>query len=183
MKNKEKIKRFAMAGVSFCFMLVIAGYINYKYNPEREKDLGQTVYVNSNSDEVKIYEEKTQNVVNPKDETIANFRYDRDNMYSELSNNYTDVINNSNSSAETITEYQEKLSNLIEEKNQIIMVENMIKSKNIEDVVLIPTSSGKVNVILKVDELEEELVAQVMQIIVDQLDINANDISIEKISM
>ena len=104
-------------------------------------------------------------------------------MYSELSNNYTDVINNSNSSAETITEYQEKLSNLIEEKNQIIMVENMIKSKNIEDVVLIPTSSGKVNVILKVDELEEELVAQVMQIIVDQLDINANDISIEKISM
>ncbi|MBO5476485.1 MAG: SpoIIIAH-like family protein [Clostridia bacterium] len=182
MKNKEKFKRFAMAGVSFCFMLVIASYINYKYNPEREKDLGQTVYVNSNSDEVKIYEE-TQNVSNPKDETIANFRYDRDNMYSELSNNYTDVINNSNSSAETIAEYQGKLSELIEEKNQIIMIENMIKSKNIEDVVLIPTNSGKVNVILKVDELNEELVAQVMQIIVDQLDVNANDISIEKINM
>ena len=182
MKNKEKFKRFAMAGVSFCFMLVIASYINYKYNPEREKDLGQTVYVNSNSDEVKIYEE-TQNVSNPKDETIANFRYDRDNMYSELSNNYTDVINNSNSSAETIAEYQGKLSELIEEKNQIIMIENMIKSKNIEDVVLIPTNSGKVNVILKVDELNEELVAQVTQIIVDQLDVNANDISIEKINM
>ena len=39
MKNKEKIKRYTMAVVSFCFMLVIAGYINYKYNPEREKDL------------------------------------------------------------------------------------------------------------------------------------------------
>ena len=35
MKNIEKIKRYAMAGASFCFMLVIAGYINYKYNPER----------------------------------------------------------------------------------------------------------------------------------------------------
>lgn len=182
MKNKEKIKRFAMAGVSFCLMLVIAGYINYKYNPEREKDLGQTVYVNSNSDEIKIYEE-IKNVINPENETISKFRYDRDNMYSELSNNYTEVINNSNSSSETIAEYQEKLSGLIEQKNQIIMVENMIKSKNIEDVVLIPTNSGKVNVILKIEELEEEVVAQVMQIIVDQLDINANDISIEKINM
>ena len=36
MKNKEKVKRFLMAGISFCFMITIAGYINYKYNPERE---------------------------------------------------------------------------------------------------------------------------------------------------
>ena len=182
MNNKEKLKKYLMAGISFCFMLVIAGYINYKYNPEREKDLGQTVYVNSNSDEIKIYEE-TQDVITPQDESIAKFRYDRDNMFSELSNNYTEVINNANSSSDTISEYQNKLSKLIEEKNQIIMVENMIKSKNIEDVVLIPTNSGKVNVILKIEELEKEVVAQVMQIIIDQLDINANDISIEKINM
>ena len=114
MKNKEKIKRFAMAGMSFCFMLLIAGYINYKYNPEREKDLGQTVYVNSNNDKVDIYDD-TQATNSQADETIASFRYDRDNMYSELSNNYSNIINNTNSTAEVISEYQNKLSALIEE--------------------------------------------------------------------
>ena len=117
MKNKEKIKRFAMAGASFCFMLLIAGYINYKYNTEREKDLGQTVYVNSNNDKVDIYDD-AQATNSQADETIASFRYDRDNMYSELSNNYSNVINNTNSTAEVVSEYQDKLSALIEEKNQ-----------------------------------------------------------------
>ena len=82
-----------------------------------------------------------------------------------------------------MAEYQEKQSSLIEEKNQINMVENMIKSKNIDDVVIIPTNNGKVNVILKAEELEENIVAQVMQIIIDQLDVSANNISIEKIDM
>ena len=30
-KNKEKLKRISIAGISFCFMISIAGYINYKY--------------------------------------------------------------------------------------------------------------------------------------------------------
>lgn len=181
MKNIEKMKRYAMAGVSFCFMLAIAGYINYKYNPEREKDLGQTVYVNSNTDNVEIYED-TESVNNSKNESIASFRNDRDNMYAELANNYSNIINNSNSSEDTISEYQKKLSDLIEEKNQIIMVENVIRSKNVDDVVIISTNN-KVNVILKIEELEESLVAQIMQIVIDQLDVKANDISIEKINV
>lgn len=180
MKNKEKIKRYTMAVVSFCFMLVIAGYINYKYNPEREKDLGQTVYVSSNNDEVNIYKEEKANN-NLEDEKITSFRNDRDNMYSELSNNYSQIINNSNSNSDTVAEYQQKLSNLIEEKNQITMVENIIKSKGVEDAVIIRTSSSKVNVILKAESIDESLIAQIMQIVVDQLGVNANDISIEKI--
>lgn len=163
-------------------MLAIAGYINYKYNPEREKDLGQTVYVNSNNDEVNIYND-SKTVNKSKDETISSFRYDRDNMYSELSNNYSNIINNSNSSKETVAEYQEKLSDLIEEKNKILMIENVIRSKNVDDVVIIATNSGKVNVIIKNEDLEEDLVAQIMQIIVDQLGVKANDIGIEKINM
>ena len=181
MKNKEKIKRYTMAVVSFCFMLVIAGYINYKYNPEREKDLGQTVYVNSNSDDVNIYKD-TESVNSPVDDSIASFRYDRDNMYSELSNNYSNIINNTNSSADTVAEYQKKLSDLIEEKNQVQMVENIIKTKGVEDIVIILTGNSNANVMVKVDELDETLVAQIMQTIVDQLDINASNISIQKIN-
>ena len=178
-KNKEKFKRILMACVSFDFMVSIAGYINYKYNPEREKDLGQTVYVNSSNDEVDIYKE-AQSVYNNKDK-ISSFRNDRDNMYSELANNYSQIINNANSSNDIISQYQQKLSGLIEEKNQILMVENVIKSKGIEDVVIVITNNEKANVILKSDDLTEALAAQIMQVVVDQLNIKANNISIENI--
>lgn len=178
MKNKEKIKRLSMAALSFCFMLAIAGYINYKYNPEREKDLGQTVYVNSNSDEVDIYKEE-----NLEEDKITSFRNDRDNMYSELANNYSEIINNENSSEETITEYQQKLSALIEEKNQVLMVENIIKSKGVEDIVIVLTNSQKANVIVKAEEITESLAAQIMQTIVDQLNIDVNNITIENVNM
>ncbi len=182
MKNKEKIKRISMAVLSFCFMVTIAGYINYKYNPEREKDLGQTVYVNSSNDEVGIYKE-ANSVFNNSDDRISSFRNDRDNMYSELANNYSQIINNSNTSSETIAEYQEKLSSLIEEKNQILMVENVIKSKGINEIVIVITNKEKANVIIKAEELTESLAAQIMQTIVDQLNINANDITIENINV
>lgn len=178
MKNKETIKRLSMAALSFCFMLAIAGYINYKYNPEREKDLGQTVYVNSNSDEVDIYKEE-----NLEENKITSFRNDRDNMYSELANNYSEIINNENSSEETITEYQQKLSALIEEKNQVLMVENIIKSKGVEDIVIVLTNSQKANVIVKAEEITESLAAQIMQTIVDQLNIDVNNITIENVNM
>lgn len=180
MKNKEKLKRLSIAGISFCFMLAIAGYINYKYNPEREKDLGQTVYVSSSSDEVDIYKEAEEVFSNS--DKITSFRNDRDNMYSELANNYSQIINNSNSSSDTVSEYQEKLSKLIEEKNQVLMVENVIKSKGVDDIVIVLTNSQKANVILKIDDMDEALVAQIMQVVVDQLNIDANNITIENIN-
>ena len=101
MKRVEKYKRVLIVCVSFIFMLSIAGYINYRYNPEREKDLGQTVYVSTNADNVDIY---TEEVIQKKDDTIASFKYDRDNMFSELANNYSSIINNSNSAPDQIEE-------------------------------------------------------------------------------
>ena len=71
---------------------------------------------------------------------------------------------------------------IIEEKNQILMVENIIKSKGVEDVVIVITNSEKANVIIKTEEVSETLAAQIMQTIVDQLNVDANDITIENIN-
>ena len=42
-------------------MVMSAGYVNYKYNPEREENLGQSVYVSSKDgfmySNIKIYED------------------------------------------------------------------------------------------------------------------------------
>ena len=114
------------------------------------------------------------------DSTLAVFKYDRDNMYSELSENYNNVIKNEKSSDEEIKEYQQKLSELIKQKNLITMVENVIKAKGIEDIVIIPTNNDNINVVIKSSEdLTQQQIAQVQQILVDQLGANANKISIE----
>lgn len=181
------IKRSQLAIISFVFMIMIAGYINYKYNPEREKDLGQTVYVNGKDSytygDVDIYSNKNsateESVLEKTDDSIAVFRRDRDNMFSELGESYSNIISNKSTSVETINEYQKKLNELIEQKNLITMVENVIKSKGIEDIVIIPTSNDNINVVIKVTEdLKDEQMAQIQQVLVDQLGASANKLSI-----
>lgn len=182
------LKRSQLALLSVGFMLLVAGYINYKYNPQREKNLGQTVYVNGKDsfeyEDVSIYSEGNKNVgdnvaSNSIDDSIAVFRYDRDNMFSELTENYNNVINNVATTPEVINEYQKKLNELITEKNLIAMVENVIRSKGINDVVIIPTNNDNINVVIKLEgELKDEKIAQIHQILVDQLGAKAEKISI-----
>lgn len=186
------LDRTKMAVISVICMAVIAGYLNYKYDPERERDLGQTVYVNSKDaytyDKVNIYSDDVENkeatkinTTNIQDtsDSIATFRYDRDNMFSELSENYTNIINNKNTDAKKVNEYQEKLDELISEKNLITMVENVIKSTGVEDIVIIPTSNENINVVIKQEEeLSKEQVAKIQQTVVDQLGTSADKLTI-----
>lgn len=190
------IKKSQIAVLSIILMAGVAGYINYKYNPEREKNLGQTMYVNGKDsftyDKINIYSNdksekegaeisiSTTSEAKQEDNILAVFKYDRDNMYSELSENYNDVIKNEKSSDEKIKEYQQKLSDLIKQKNLITMVENVIKAKGIKDIVIIPTNNDNINVVIKTDEdLTDQQIAQIQQILVDQLGASANKISIE----
>lgn len=178
------VKRSTLALISVGLMVSVAGYINYKYNPEREKNLGQTVYVNGKDsftyDNVSIYsEENTDALKEEEDSDIAVFKYDRDNMYSELSENYSSIIANQNTSSDQVNEYQKKLNELITEKNLINMVENVIKSKGINDIVIIPTNNDNLNVVVSSkEELKDEQVAQIQQIIVDQIGVSGEKISI-----
>lgn len=184
------IKRSKIALLSITLMLVVAGYINYEYNPEREKNLGQTIYVNGKDntgiDAVNIYGDANKDnskqvfeYVTNKENTIAVFKYDRDNMFSELSENYRQIITNTNTSVDKVNEYQTQLNELLKKKNLITMVENIIKSKGIEDVVIIPTNNENLNVILRSkNEVAKEQIAQIQQIIVDQFGISANKITI-----
>lgn len=188
-------KKSSLTICSFILMLMIAGYINYKYDPNREQNLGQTVYVNGKDaytyENVSIYEKDEKNSTqeentnenlntqDSKDNNIALYKYDRDNMFSELEENYNSIICNTNTDSTQVKEYQTKLNELIEKKNLIIMVENVIKSYGIKEAVIIPTNNDNINVIIKTDsELEKSMVAKIQQIIVDQLGCDASKITI-----
>lgn len=188
-------KRGGIAIFSLAIMLLVAGYVNYKYDPKREENLGKTIYVNGKDsftyENVSIYDEsKNESSISTEsenvkvesensDNSIAVFKYDRDNMYSELMENYKSAIKNGNISKEKIDEYQEKIDKLVEEKNLINMVENVILSKGIEDIAIIPTNEN-INVVIKTKEKINDLtIKEIKKIIKEQLEIEENKISIE----
>jgi hypothetical protein len=114
-----------------------------------------------------------------KEDSIAVFKYDRDNMFSELLSNYTSIISNENTPKEKITEYQTKLNDLLIKKNLITMVENIIKSKGIKDVVIIPTNNDNLNVVIKSEQdIKKEDMAKIQQTLMDQFNIKADKITI-----
>ena len=69
------IKKSQIAVLSILLMVGVAGYINYKYNPTREKNLGQTMYVNGKDsftyDKVSIYSEDKSNSENDDAKTTS----------------------------------------------------------------------------------------------------------------
>lgn len=188
------IKRSQLALLSLSFMIMIAGYINYKYDPEREKNLGQTVHVSgsdvflydnsasSNNSNVTVYTEKNTSISNNKKNTessIATFKEERDNMFSELEATYKEAIEKEQDTA-TREKYQKKLDEVVEKKHLISIIEKLIKTKGIKNLVIVPTGDN-INVIVESDKkLTEAEIAIIQKIIQDEFGIDADKISINQ---
>ena len=187
------IKRGQLAMLSITFMVMIAGYINYKYNPEREENLGQTMKVNSSEvylyntskDKVNVYNE--QCTVNNKNDSIystkkadsmISFKNSRDNMFSELEEKYEKIIESTAASSSDVKMYSEKLDNVIKEKHKINVVEGIMKAKGIEDIVIVPTGDNY-NIMVKLEKgLTKTQAAMIEKIIEDEFEIDATKIKI-----
>lgn len=192
------MKKSQIAIISLSLMVMIAGYVNYKYNPEREENLGQSVYVSSKDgfmySNVKIYdEEDTKNIektgeetteVNnlykqkEAEETLSQFRANRNNMFSELQETYSKVIEANSTTTEQLTEYQNKLNKLIENKHTITIVEDLIKSKGIDDIVIVPTNENLNVIVSDKEEITKDIIAMIQKTIQDELDFPADKITI-----
>ncbi len=196
------IKRSQLALLSLSFMVMIAGYINYKYDPEREKNLGQTVHVSGsdvflyNSDEansasngVNIYTETVKNAGNTNSQNMYNnksysqgslstFKEQRDNMFSELEETYKEVISSEQNNS-VKEKYQEKLDDMVEKKHLINIVESLIKSKGIKNIVIVPTGEN-INIMVEgAEKLTDTQIAIIEDIIEEEFDIQADKISIQ----
>lgn len=189
------MKKSQIAIISLSLMVMIAGYVNYRYNPEREENLGQSVFVSSKDgfmySSINIYDEKdngyeseeiaeVNNMYKQKEskETLSNFRANRNNMFSELEETYSKAIETNSADVKQLTEYQNKLNELIENKHMITIIEDLIKSKGISDIVIIPTNEN-LNVIVSDDEeITNDKIAMIQKIIQDELDFPAEKITI-----
>ncbi len=149
MKRKKKIIILScMIG-----LLVLTGYIN--------------VALNSNL---------SQESVNTSGElTSSNFytayREERENTRTEEIAFYEAIINSESASASAKLEAENNKLAIIEQMEQELIVEAIIKGKGYEDVV-ITTSSSNVNVFVKSQELTKQEVAQISSVVTEQLKVD-----------
>lgn len=189
------MKRSQIAIISLSLMVMIAGYVNYKYNPEREENLGKSVYVNSKDgfmySNVSIYEDKEENAGKTDEETANNlykqkeaketlstFRANRNDMFSELKETYSKAVSANSGNVEKQEEYQKKLNELIKNKHAITVVEELIKSKGIDDIVIVPTNDNLNVIVADKEEITKEQIAMIQKVIQDELKFPADKITI-----
>lgn len=179
-------------------MLVTAGYLNFTTNQQQQNlvptstlaeseemaSIGDATLVSANETKIEPeteIEPETQNTNQNESISENNYfaqsRLDRDNMYSQMLANYQTILESENIAADEKKIAQEEIKRMNNEKNSIMIAENLIKTKGFEDVVIF-INNGSVSVIVKSETLEKDQVAQLQNIITRELSVEANKINI-----
>ncbi len=138
----------------------------------------ENVINNSEAPTSSIVEENENNDENEKEDFyFTTSKLERNTMYSELLETYQEMYNDTNASSEQKSEALEKINDINNKKNAIMIAENLIIAKDFEDAVIF-VNEDSVSVIVKTEELKEEQVAQVQNIVSRELNIGAEKIHI-----
>lgn len=111
------------------------------------------------------------------DDYFTNSRLERNTMYSEQIENYQDILSNLNVSEAQKKIAQEEITRINSEQNAIMISENLIKTKGIEDLMIF-VNEDSINVIVKGDEPKKEEIAQIQNIVTRELKADIEDIHI-----
>ena len=119
----------------------------------------------------------TQNTSTQEDGYFAQSRLDRDKMYSQMLDNYQKILETNNLSSEEKKTAQEEIKRINNEKNAIMIAENLIKTKGFQDIVIF-VNNGNVTGVVQKDKLDEKDIAQIQNIITRELNAKTNKINI-----
>lgn len=104
-------------------------------------------------------------------------KLDRDTMYSQMLETYENILNSSNSLETQKQSASEEIKKINDVKNSIMICENLIKTKGIEDVVIF-VNGESVSVIVDDEELSQEEVAQIQNIVSREMNAKVENIHI-----
>ena len=190
---KENFKQIALT--MFAIMLIGVGYINFSMQTENQRKLavenkaniGDVELVNSSNVEDttsevnapigEIQEEVIEEEIDEVSEYFNNSKLERDKMYSQMIETYQKITDNNTISSEQKSIAINEISKITNLKNSIMIAENLIKNKGFEDV-LILVNENSTSVIVKIDSLTSENVAQIQNIISRELGIEVSKINI-----
>lgn len=138
----------------------------------------------SNKDNNKEADNKQENntiETNSKTVTTSEYftesRLEREKMYSQMIETYQKILEKSGISESQKTTAQSEIKKINEQKNAIMITENLIKNKGYEDLIIFVNNTS-INVIIKSKKLEAEQIAQVQNIITRELNSKIENIHI-----
>lgn len=129
-------------------------------NTESKDSKNQTITTNSNIDDY-----------------FTESRLERDKMYSQMLESYQKILESSNAQETQKQIASQEINNINNRKNAIMISENLIKNKGIEDVVIF-INDKSISVIVKATTLSEYQIAQMQNIITRELNAEIDNIHI-----
>ncbi len=145
-------------------------------NSEQANDVVTNTTLQTNIQEDNVQTNQTSTTVS-NNSYFTQSKLDRDNMYSQMLENFQKILETDNLTADEKTKAQEEIKRINNEKNAIMIAENLIKTKGFEDVVLFMNNENVTGVI-KADKLDEKQIAQIQNIITRELNVKVNKINI-----
>ena len=137
--------------------------------------------------------EKKTNITNSTNETSSNIetqqtnitsddyfvksKLERDTMYSQMLETYENVLNSSNSLETQKQSATEEITKINNTKNSIMICENLLKTKGFENSVIF-VNEESISVIIGVQELKEDEIAQIQNIISREMKADIENIHI-----
>ena len=199
------IKKNQLTILVLALMLVTAGYLNYNSNvssTEQVASIGDATLVSSNlsnsitnetqsqlenntvtnevASSVSTSEEnsvETNADASNNSEYFSSSKLERDTMYSQMLESYQKILDSKTTSDKQKEEAQEEINKINKAKNAIMISENLIKTKGIQDVVIF-SNDDSISVIVNKEELKKEDIAQIQSIIAREMNAKIEDIHI-----
>lgn len=190
--NRNQVVLFVVA-----LMLITAGYLNYSMQATEVSSniisenevagIGDAKLVSSNNlitndiDSNIITKETNAEINeqenNEEDDYFASSRLGRNTMYSQMIESYQNLLENNNVGEEQKTIATQEITNINNIQNSIMICENLIKTKGIEDVVIF-VNDKSISVIVKAEKLENDTIAQIQNIIAREMNAEIENIHI-----
>ena len=120
---------------------------------------------------------QTNNIPQTDNSYYTQSKLDREKMYSQMLENYQKILEADNLSAEEKTTAQEEIKKINNEKNAIMIAENLIKTKGFEEVLLF-VNNGNVSVVVRTEKLDESQIAQIQNIVTRELNVKVTKINV-----
>ena len=120
---------------------------------------------------------KETSTINTSTDYFVSSKLERDKMYSQMLETYQKLLESSTISAEQKNISTQEIANINNQKNSIMIAENLIKNLGFEDVVIF-VNYNSTSVIIKADKLAESDVAQIQNIVCREIGVEVETIHI-----
>ena len=194
-----KFKKGTAAIYVLALMLVTAGYLAYLSNESKtletvnlgnqdttnnvDENLGDATLVNSNEvkeqkqnqEQNQEQEQKTEQ--EPVNDYFQESKLSRDTMYSQTLETYQKMLDNSNVSEEQKAIVTQEITKLNQEKNAIMICENVLSTKGFNKCVIF-VNVDSISVVVGKEKIETDEIAQIQNIVSREMNAKVENIHI-----